>query len=115
MAQAAAAARRAPSRRTRTTPPPRRGPIQWHRVGRLALLGTLLVILLLYIAPISHWIQQRSTASNSEADLHALQAEHARLEARLRSLDSIGAVEQQARAMGMVKRGEKEFVIEGAR
>jgi cell division protein FtsB len=79
------------------------------------LVGTLFVILILYIAPISHWIQQRSTAAHSEAELHALQAEHARLEARLHSVDTMGAVEQQARAMGMVKRGEKEFVIEGAR
>jgi cell division protein FtsB len=115
MAHTAAASRSAPRRRPRNAPPPRRGPIQWHRVGRLALLGMLLVILFLYIAPISHWVQQRSTAANSRAELNGLKAEHARLESRLHSLDSPGAVEQQARAMGMVRRGEKGYVIEGNR
>ena len=115
MAQTAVAARGAPRRRRRSTPPPRRGSIQWHRVGRLALLGMLLVILILYIAPISHWVQQRSTAANSQAELNGLKAEHARLLTRLHSLDSPGAIEAQARAMGMVRRGEKEYVIEGAR
>jgi Septum formation initiator len=100
----ATASRRAPVRRSN---------IQWHRVGRVALLGTLLVILVLYISPIANWFQQRSTAANSTAELHGLQREHDRLESRLRSLDSVGAVEQRAREMGMVRRGERAYVIEG--
>jgi cell division protein FtsB len=106
MARSAAAARprpRArPRARTRTT-------IQWQKVSRLALLFTLFVIVLLYIRPVAHWVQQRSTAAHSQADLRDLQREHDRLEARLRQLSGTGAIEREARKMGMVRRGERPY------
>jgi cell division protein FtsB len=102
---AAPVRRRAPARTARSE-------IQWHKVGRLALLFMLFVIVLLYIRPVAHWIQQRSTAAHSRADLRDLQAEHARLQARLRQLSGTGAVEREARRMGMVRRGERPYVIE---
>jgi hypothetical protein len=105
-ATAGSARRRAPaaSARPRTS-------IQWQKVGRLALLFTLFVILLLYIRPVAHWVQQRSTAAHSQADLRDLQREHDRLQARLRQLSGTGAVEREARKMGMVRRGERPFVF----
>src|SRR4051794_12955584 len=103
--------------RTRSRAPVRprgaqRANIQWHRVGRVALLFTLFVIVLLYIRPVAHWIQQRSTAAHSQADLRDLQREHDRLEARLHQLSGTGAVEREARKMGMVRRGERPYVVE---
>src|SRR4051794_6389292 len=92
--------------------PAQRTNIQWHRVGRLALLFTLFVIVLLYIRPVSHWLQQRSTAAHSQADLRDLQREHDRLSSRLKQLTGPGAVEHEARKMGMVRQGEKPYVIE---
>ena len=88
-----------------------RSSIQWHKVGRLALLFTLFVIVLLYIRPVAHWVQQRSTAAHSEADLRSLQREHDRLESRLRQLSGTGAIEREARKMGMVRRGERPYVF----
>ena len=85
--------------------------IQWQKVGRLALLFTLFVIVLLYIRPVAHWLQQRSTAAHSRADLRDLQREHARLEARLHQLSGTGAIEREARKMGMVRRGERPYAI----
>src|SRR3954466_6052073 len=89
-----------------------RSQIQWQKVGRLALLFTLFVILLLYIRPVAHSIQQRSTAAHSQADLRDLQREHDRLEARLHQLSGTGAVEREARSMGMVRSGERPYVVE---
>ena len=86
--------------------------INWPRVGRLALVAVLGVIVLLYIRPVAHWIQQRGTAAHTRADLQALQAEHDRLTRRLRSVSGPGAIERQAREMGMVKSGERAYVIE---
>lgn len=103
------------SRARRRRPAPARGQrpaIQWQRVGRLALLFTLFVIVLLYIRPVAHWVQQRSTAAHSEADLHALRREHDRLEARLQQLSGTGSVEHEARKMGMVRRGERPYAFE---
>jgi cell division protein FtsB len=108
MARSAAAARPRPRSRARTT----QTTIQWQKVGRLALLFTLFVIVLLYIRPVAHWVQQRQTAAHSAADLRDLQREHDRLEARLRDLSGTGAVERQARKMGMVREGERPYVVE---
>src|SRR3954471_3674911 len=88
-----------------------RSSIQWQKVGRLALLFTLFVIVLLYIRPVAHWLEQRSTAAHSEADLRALEREHDRLEARLRQLSGTGAVEREARKMGMVRQGERPYAF----
>jgi cell division protein FtsB len=99
----------------RRAPAPARAPrasIQWQKVGRLALLFTLFVIVLLYIRPVAHWVQQRSTAAHSQADLRDLQREHDRLAGRLKQLSGPGAVEHEARKMGMVRQGEKPYVIE---
>ena len=87
--------------------------IHWHRVGRVALLAVLAIILALYIRPVVHWVQQRSTAAHSRQDLRQLQAEHDQLQRRLRSLSGPGAIDRAARSMGMVKPGERAYVIEG--
>ena len=108
MARSVAAARPRPRPRARTT----QTTIQWQKVGRLALLFTLFVIVLLYIRPVAHWVQQRQTAAHSEADLRDLRREHDRLEARLRELSGTGAVERQARRMGMVRQGERPYAVE---
>jgi cell division protein FtsB len=102
MARSAAAAAR----------PRPRSTIQWQKVSRLALLFTLFVIVLLYIRPVAHWLQQRSTAAHSQADLRDLQREHDRLEARLRQLSGTGAIEREARKMGMVRRGERPYAFQ---
>jgi cell division protein FtsB len=113
MARSAAAATAArPRPRSRPRSHAARPAIQWQKVGRLALLFTLFVIVLLYIRPVTHWLQQRSTAAHSQADLRDLQREHDRLEARLKQLSGPGAVEHEARKMGMVRQGEKPYVIE---
>jgi cell division protein FtsB len=100
----------------RTSAPPsalRHPPsIHWHRVGRVALLVVLFVILLLYIRPVVHWLQQRSTAAHSRADLRRLEEEHDRLARRLRSVSGPVAIEREARSMGMVKPGERPYAIE---
>ena len=97
-----------PSRRRRTT-------IRWDRVGRIALLGTLLMILVLYVSPAKHWIQQSGTASAQRDELRALSAENRDLKRRVRSLRDPGALEREARRLGMVRQGERAYVIENLR
>ena len=87
--------------------------IHWHRLGRVALLVVLAVIVLSYIRPAVHWVQQRNTAVHSQQDLERLREENERLETRMKQLTGPGAIEREARAMGMVKAGERAYVIEG--
>ena len=103
MAQAAAA-RRASSGR--------RGTIRWDRVGRVALMTTLLVILALYVSPAVHWLEQTRTASRQHQELRDLAREHRALLHRARELRDPGAIEREARRLGMVRQGERSFVIE---
>jgi cell division protein FtsB len=91
-----------------------RGPgsgIRWERVGRVALLGVLVVIVLLYIPPVTHWIQQSRTAARGRAQVRELKAERTHLRGRLRELSGPGAVEREARRLGMVKPGERPYVV----
>jgi cell division protein FtsB len=94
--------------------PARATGIRWDRIGRHALLGMLVVILLLYISPVKHWLEQSRTADEQEAELRHLERENARLEARARELRRPDALEREARKLGMVKVGERAFAVENA-
>ena len=82
-------------------------------MGRFALLGVLVVILGLYISPVKHWFEQSRTADEQRAELRQLERENARLTARARELRRPDALEREARKLGMVKSGERSYVIEG--
>jgi cell division protein FtsB len=94
-------------------PPRRRTSIRWDRLGRVALLATLFVILLLYISPAKHWWQQSRTASAQKEELRDLTTENRSLKKRVRTLRDPGALEREARRLGMVRQGERAYVIEG--
>jgi cell division protein FtsB len=106
MPSAAATARRAAR--------PRSG-IRWDRVGRLALLATLGIILALYISPVHNWIKQRGTASEHRAEQRELEKGNAELRSKIRTLQRPEAVEREARKLGMVRKGERAFVIQNPR
>jgi cell division protein FtsB len=93
----------------------RRGGIHWDRVGRMALLAVLAVILVLYIPPVTHWVQQSRTADRSQQQVHELELERARLKARLGELSGPGAIEREARKLGMTKRDERPYVVQPQR
>src|SRR4051794_11734672 len=100
-----AAARRRPVR------PPRA--IRWDRLGRCALLCVLALVLYLYIGPTSSWISTYRESKQRHADLKALRAENARLKARRDELRRPSTMEAEARSLGMVRSGEKAYVIRG--
>jgi cell division protein FtsB len=90
----------------------RRTAIRWDRVGRVALLGTLGVIMLLYVSPTRHWIEQSRTPGEQNRELRDLIAKNRELSRRVRALRSPGALEREARRLGMVRQGERSYVIE---
>lgn len=87
------------------------GAIRWDRVGRIALLVTLGFILLLYISPTKHWFEQTGTAGEQKQELRELNAEQKRLKSRVHSLSDPAALEEEARRLGMVRQGERSYVI----
>jgi cell division protein FtsB len=91
------------------------GRIRWDRVGRIALLALLAVVLMLYVAPLRQWLAQSRAAEEQRRDLHALEREHDELSSRARQLRREPALEREARRYGMVRRGERAFVIQPTR
>ena len=90
----------------------RRSGIRWDRVGRVALITTLGVIMLLYVSPALHLLEQSRTAGEQRSELSELTAKNRELKRRLRELRSPGALERQARRLGMIRIGERSYVIE---
>ncbi len=107
----AATARTRRSTQRRATRP-RAGRIRWDRLSRLALLGMLGVILLLYLPPTMHWFEQSRTKAAQQEELSRLNAENAKLKGKVRRLSDPGSLEQEARRLGMVRQGERSYVIE---
>ena len=78
----------------------------------MALLTTLVVIVFSYASPARKWIKQSGTASHQKQELRELVSEKRKLDRRLRALRDPEALEREARRMGMVRVGERSYVIE---
>lgn len=96
----------------RRSPTARRSGIRWDRVSRFALLAVLLVIVLLYVSPTKHWLEQSATAGRQRDELRDLARENRELKRRARELRRPATLEREARRLGMVRKGERAFVIE---
>jgi cell division protein FtsB len=70
------------------------------------------VIMLLYVSPLLHWWEQSRTAGEQRSELHELMDTNRKLKRRVRELRSPGALEREARRLGMVRHGERSYVIE---
>ena len=86
--------------------------IRWDRVGRWALICVFVFVLYLYVGPARTWVSTYAEAKRKRADVERVLAEHERLLARKRGLSQPGASEREARRIGMVKAGEKLYVVE---
>jgi cell division protein FtsB len=91
----------------------RRTRIRWDRLGRWALIGVFAFVLYLYIGPAARWVTTYHQAKQKRAEVAALHAENLKLRAQERALRQPSSLEREARSLGMVKAGEKAYVIEG--
>jgi cell division protein FtsB len=73
---------------------------------------TLVVIVFSYLSPARQWIKQSGTNSHQKQVLSDLRGEQRQLKHRLRALRDPGALEREARRLGMVRQGERSYVIE---
>jgi cell division protein FtsB len=85
--------------------------IRWDRVGRWALICVFAFVLYLYIGPARTWVTTYGEAKRKRAEFAEVRARNERLRARKAELLKAGAVELEARRLGMVKAGEKLYVI----
>jgi cell division protein FtsB len=87
--------------------------IRWDRVGRWALICVFALIIYLYVGPARTWLATYAEAKRQRAVVAELKAENAKLRAAKHNLQGAEALEREARELGMVKAGERAYVIEG--
>ena len=95
-----------------------RSRIRWDRLGRWALIGVFALVLYLYIGPAVSWIETYREAGRQREAVAELRAENQRLRERKNQLTArgaLGALEREARRLGMVKKGERAYIVEGVK
>jgi cell division protein FtsB len=79
----------------------------------VGLLIVLVAILGLYVGPARSYFATRSQAAEKRAVVQKLQRDNAKLKARARALRDPAALEREARRLGMVRPGERAYVVKG--
>ena len=101
---------------TASTRPAARRPapqIRWDRVGRIALLLVLLGVMVLYVNPLRSYWSTRQESQNRAAEVRKLEQDNAQLRTRRDALKDPASIEAEARRLGMLRPGERAFVVEG--
>jgi cell division protein FtsB len=70
-------------------------------------------VLLLYVGPAHSWYVTWRDAHSKRAEVKALRAENDRLRARRAELLRPATLEREARALGMVRPGERPYIVQG--
>ena len=98
------AARRAPGAPAR---------VRWDRVGRVGLLVVLAVVVGLYVQQALSYLSTRALAQQQLSNVRRLERENAILARQQQALNDPGTIVRDARALGMVRPGERAYTITG--
>lgn len=95
----------------RTPSEPRPARVRWDRVGRVALLFALVVLLYLAISPLRALVADMHRSSQLRAQLQTYQRQHAALVATDHALQQRSTSDAEARNLGLVRPGERSYVV----
>lgn len=87
--------------------------IRWDRAGRVGLLIVLGIVVGLYVQHTLSYLAVRAQASQQQAIVERLQRQNAGLMRQQRSLNDPATIVRDARGLGMVRPGERAYVIPG--
>lgn len=87
--------------------------VRWDRVGRIGLLVVLAVVAGVYVQDALSYLSASSQAGQQEAIVHRLTRANAQLVRQQKSLNDPATIVREARVLGMVKQGERPYVITG--
>jgi hypothetical protein len=88
--------------------------VRWDRVGRATLLVVLTVVVALYVNQARTYFSVRSQANQQMATAQALERQNRLLFQQQQSLQRPATIQRDARALGMIRQGERPYVITGA-
>ncbi len=81
---------------------------------RIVLLGVaVLAVGLLYWKPLRSYVQTREVLDRREREVARLQEQKRRLEQRIATVGTHDALIREARRLGLVKPGERLFIVRG--
>ena len=106
--------RPSPRGRPRVVSRPPRLRVRWERVGRIALLVVFAIVVGLYVQHTLAYLSTRAQADQQQAIVQSLTRQNAQLRAQQRSLNNPATIIRDARALGMVRPGERPYVIIGS-
>jgi cell division protein FtsB len=87
--------------------------VRWERVGRVGLLVVLAIVVGLYVEHTLSYFATRSEANQQQAIVNRLAHQNAQLARQVKSLKDPSTIVSQARALGMVRPGERPYVVTG--
>jgi len=96
------------TRMARVTPRRRRIPI-----ARWLGLGGLVLAAFLYYRPVTSYVETKHALEQRAAEVHVLEAQQQALQRRLDRSGSRQSLVRQARRLGLVKPGERLFIVKG--
>ncbi len=80
---------------------------------RLLAIGGLVLVAFLYWKPAHAYFHAKHQLESSQADVRALQAERTRLQRRIARAGTGDQFVREARRLGLVKPGERLFIVKG--
>jgi cell division protein FtsB len=98
--------------RSKRKPPPRRARRRAPLVRWLAV-ATILVVGLLYYRPLKSYLDTKASLEERAAQVRSLRAERDQLARQVAESDTPEALARRARRLGLVKPGERLFIVKG--
>ena len=98
--------------RSRSTRPKRRARRRIP-IARWLAVATILVVGLLYYRPLKSYLETRSSLEERAAQVRSLRAERDELSRKVAESDTPDALARRARRLGLVKPGERLFIVKG--
>lgn len=87
--------------------------MRWDRVGRVALVLVLFGVMASYLNPLVNLADAWKDSKQSEERLAELKREHTDLQRQVDEAESPLTLGREARKMGMIKPGERLYVVDG--
>jgi cell division protein FtsB len=85
------------------------------RLRAVLPLAVVVATVFLYYRPLSTYLETRHQLAERRAEVQELRAEKRRLELRLERSTSAQALRREARRVGLVRPGERLFIVKGIR
>jgi cell division protein FtsB len=91
----------------------RRRPARSRLVLRWLAVGVTVVCAFLYVQPLKTYLDKRGALDRKLAQVRALRVERETLRHRVAAASSTEALVREARRLGLVKPGERLFIVKG--